>query len=293
MKVCFFNFFNNGDVHVSRGFVSKISKLDISISYWHKNNKEIIKDIGADFCDLPKNINQKTPYYKKNGIVYINTWYGCYKDIFNQYGTSYRTVYESFRRSFDSQLGLKLDQLGGPEDFLPSIDYSRYNIDGIDDKLEKISSPKVLFCNNKCLSGQAPLQVNMNDVLLSIAKAFPSISFIASNDIQTYLNNVHLASKIINKNGNDLNEISYISRNCDVIISTSSGPGTFSIVKDNLESPSKKFFTVTSYKCILYWPIHHFDDMKKHIKCELNGVSAKTTKDVVSSLKTYLVSVYN
>jgi hypothetical protein len=48
------------------------------------------------------------------------------------------------------------------------------------------------------------------------------------------------ASEIIKKeNGSDLNEISYLSTKCNVIIGRASGPFTFAINRQNIEDPNK------------------------------------------------------
>jgi hypothetical protein len=52
-------------------------------------------------------------------------------------------------------------------------------------------------------------------------------------------------SDIIQQEGCDLNEISYLSTFCNMIIGRGSGPQTFSITKRNLNDPDKIFVFLT------------------------------------------------
>jgi hypothetical protein len=58
--------------------------------------------------------------------------------------------------------------------------------------------------------------------------------------------NIKYTKDIINIRDNDLNEISYISTFCDIIIGRGSGPYCFSTIKSNLLNKNKIFIGFTN-----------------------------------------------
>jgi hypothetical protein len=99
------------------------------------------------------------------------------------------------------------------------------------------------------MSGQAPA-VDFDAITLSLADTFPQITFLLTNPgtIKIQKNNVFYCDEIINSpiKINDLNEISYISTRCKLIVGRSSGPYSFSITEKNV--PGKKFVCICNFQ---------------------------------------------
>jgi hypothetical protein len=129
---------------------------------------------------------------------------------------------------------------GSAIDYLPTIRYGWYDIKNIDQMT--IPPKSVLFCNNDPQSEQG-VKFNMNTLLLELANAFPDVSFYVSNKSDVEASNIVYVNDITGDIGNDMNEISYISTKCKVIIGRNSGPNTFCFVKENLLNPNKIFIT--------------------------------------------------
>ena len=124
------------------------------------------------------------------------------------------------------------------EYYLPTIDYARYDIGNIDRYFAGATGRHVLVCNNAIMSGQAA-EVRFNELVPALAAAFPAVTFLISNDngdlpLQP---NVRYCTEIIDNPATvcDLNEISYISTHCGLIVGRSSGPYSFSVTKENMQ----------------------------------------------------------
>ncbi len=113
--------------------------------------------------------------------------------------------------------------------------------------------------------------------------------FPVERDISNQLNNVLLASDIIGCY-NNLNEISYLSKFCNIIIGKCSGPYTYSQTKDTLNNPQKKFifncynlnFGVISDNCVCdrVWITKDDDNfIYEKIKEEISKLNRLNFKD--------------
>jgi hypothetical protein len=235
--VLFYNDFHNGDVHMSRSYVRDLMNLlgNCDFYYCHKNDPRLLNDI--------ENLNSISEMIFAD--LTINTWIGQFhyrgmdfseaaSSNFVFLGCNFIHYYAVMSQVYaDIGFGNKLKPISN---YVPEIDYSKFFIENITNFFENNSSPSVLFCNNAVLSGQAP-DVDFSTIVETLSSRHPSINFILSNldGFKYSRNNIFYCSDIVKspEKINDLNEISYISIHCKIIVGRSSGPSSFSMVKEN------------------------------------------------------------
>jgi len=238
VTVQFYNDWHNGDVHMSRPYVMALMRLlgDCDYYYCHRNNPKLLADV-----DRLTSIRQKM-----DADISINTWLGQFQyqgmtldemaaKESVEFGANFPCYHAVMRRVFESlELG---DAIGPTEDYVPTINYQRFDIANIDRYFAQTSDRHVLVCNNQPMSGQAP-DVAFPDLVGVLADRFPRVRFLISNKDgrKPERSNVLYCSDIIDNPAttSDLNEISYISTHCDLIFGRSSGPYSFSVTRDNL-----------------------------------------------------------
>lgn len=254
MRIILFNHFHRGDLFTHKEFVRHMKQLipDNTFEYWHFNHPKVNLDLQIPLVNTPHNLDRNAHFIWEGEVAGINTWIGVWSDIFNKHqGVNMFSLYESWENIFD-KFGLKLRE--DPESYLPTIDYSFFNLKNID---EYVSTPKkrILFCNGKPMSGQS-FDSDMGDIINAFAEKHPEIDFICTQKFPTMSLNVLFTDDIIddreefftgvnpywfNKPTNicDLNEISYLSTKCDAIVGKNSGPFVFCETYDNLKDESK------------------------------------------------------
>jgi hypothetical protein len=279
-RLVFINHFHNGDIHLTRNLVKYfISKLpNCEFVYSHKNAPNLLADIEGlkydrDICEQwPITLGIEV----HGDIAYINTWVGADNHAYNQ-GCTIQSYYNLFNHY--NQVLFKEPQLSPLEDFVPTIDYSEYRIsktkqffqyrspDGID----------IFVSNGDTGSGQAS-NFNMNGFITDLAQTYINNRFFVTNimDDRIQLDNVFYTQDIMGTEGkNDLNENSYLSTYCDIIIGRSSGTFTFAFTQDNFNS-DKIYYSVLSSagfngcnllttKC-KFVDIYDLQDLKNRIK---------------------------
>ena len=251
MRIIFYNNFHNGDLHYSRQFVKDIiSKLNAKdVYYSHKNNKNVLKDIDMNYSNIPYDNKNQVSYDNDN--ILINTWIG-------QCGAKYLigekskdcSLYSNYNMFNDiyNTLNIKIENI---EFYTPTIDFSKlqtYNIDSFLNDHKK----NVLICNGDVCSGQCP-NFSFNTIINKLSSEFPNVNFILTNKYQSVGNNIFFTNDIININDCDLNEISYLSTFCDIIVGRASGPHAFTHIKDNYNNPNKTFISFTNKKTEGNW----------------------------------------
>lgn len=244
--IVFFNHFHNGDIHVSREIVKKIVNKVSQIapgtkfSYGHSNPRNLLEDIPGLTFD-----SQAIPFLKDahvnllqdNGKLYINTWYAQqhYKYM-NQYGLTMDCLYAALDDTCKQVWNFSLADISTDlSSFFPTIDYSKYEINSAKNWLANHPEKKIFVANGTALSGQAH-NFNMMPIISSLAQQHPNKTFILSNnDGPLNYSNMVYSSSIINKSTpSDLNENSFLSSHCDIIIGRSSGASTFAMTQENL-----------------------------------------------------------
>lgn len=258
-KIVFFNHFNNGDIHISRTFISEIVKHlgnKYEIFFSHKNDPKLLEDIkGLKFdASLLKQADNKNVHIVKNNTFYAGTWYGVnnYKYSNKANGFNFDTLYFIFQDIY-AGLGLKLEDISkDPFYFFPAINYKNLHptfIKNIDNFHAQNKVSPVLVCNNHAKSGQAK-NFNFTPIILKLAKMHPNRKWILTFrdkdpnfDRRAYPNVVYSSDIIKKTKGSDLNETSYLSLKCDLVIGRASGAFTFSMCKENYLNPNKTLLT--------------------------------------------------
>jgi hypothetical protein len=235
-KIVFHNSYGVGDLFESREFVKQIIKMfpDKEYFYAHKHNKRMFNDIE----NLTSVSVEELPRLSSKTALMINTWIG-------QNGLKYGCTVESNYQMYNDILG-ELGQLPGvPLDYLPTIDFTKFEIDGVNAFIKHADAKKVLICNGDVLSGQA-MNFSFNRPIYLLASGHLDYSFIVTKRTPVNLPNVFYTEDITKtSDGFDINEISYLSIFCKVIVGRYSGPHTCTQVKENWFDPSKRLVTFT------------------------------------------------
>lgn len=245
-KIVFYNFYHKGDIFVSRSFVSFIIDHIPSNEYiyYHLNGSKILKDLPIlkySLLNLPEDYRYKG-WHLENNTLYCNTWYNAFnQEEFN--GCTIQTLFNIFRRGLKETINYDLP--GEPINYLPVIDYTYYKLDGIMKFLrDEQRLNTILIANNDVWSGQSE-NFDFSPIINYISEIFPQIIFVITNKDHRIIErkNIYYAQNIIKVPGDDdnLNEISYLSEYCDIIIGRNSGPHTFCFTKENLFNPLKTF----------------------------------------------------
>ena len=257
-RLVFFNHCNNGDIHVSRQFIKyAMSRIDADeYLYYHKNSDRLLLDIpnlkitSAGLDDLDK-FSQIIDHRDKNSTLYLNTWYRV-SPGWDKVGTcTVNTLYDLFDDSLKNITGKGIE--GTIVDMLPEIDYGYFEKSNIDDVLLSDKRKKVMICNCRPLSGQCH-GFAFEGIVEKLADSYPDVLFLLTNVLSHKIcrENVMYTPEIINSSVNDLNENSYISTFCDIIVGKSSGPYTFAMTRQNMLS-DKTYICFTHYEDIAKW----------------------------------------
>jgi len=259
-EIVFFNHFHNGDIHVSREIVNKIiNHVNItfpgqySFSYGHCNPSNLLNDINDLKYDSSALQVIKDPHLNLinvNNKTYINTWYAQqnYKYM-NPYGMTMDCLYSALNDSCQTLWGFSLSDISNDlSEFFPKIDYDKFEINAAKNWLSNHPEKKIFVANGQAMSGQA-VNFPMLPIIIKLAQKHSNKAFILSNN-EGNANlpfNVFYSSGIIAKNGlSDLNENSYLSSHCDVIVGRSSGASTFAMTQNNLFKRNIKILYFTN-----------------------------------------------
>lgn len=250
-KIIFFNHAHRGDVFISRAFLTHIMEnIYIEFSYAHYWGEYLLRDMNIGYIDIDKESilsdKRQVGNFISDNVLYINTWIGNYFDhskprygecnLKSTYDLMYSEIFKCIRDTFNIDVQLK-----NIMEYFPTINYSYFKINQIDEFVEDDHNKKVLLCNGPVLSGQCEYNGDMGDIIKSLSEKYLDTTFITTHRISCDNQNVKYTGDIIQSDESDLNEIAYLSKFCDVIIGRSSGPFTFANTKDNIFDTTKSF----------------------------------------------------
>jgi len=244
-EIIFYNHFGNGDIFESREFVKEYL-LDFpgcNFYYAHGKDPKIISDISF-IKSIAVNNNMPThkPITKINGTIYINTWIGQNsKYVLPGIGCVVEKHYE-LHNDIRKILGISPCRKKVIE-YIPSIDYSFYNIENIKNFVSNTKT-RILICNGNAQSGQAE-NYNLDPIIEILCKKYLDYDFIHTSPTSVKQPNLFFTGDIIKARGCDLNEISYLSQFCKVIVGRNSGPHVFSQVIENWLDDKKSIVSLT------------------------------------------------
>jgi hypothetical protein len=239
--ILFHNELHNGDIHMSRPYIVDMMQIlgDNDYYYYHRNNPKILSDIENLKTISDLNLLPISPYLKISTWIGQFSWddKGNYCSPFN--GCNFPSYYDVMKKIYKT-LNIS-NEIKPISHYVPTINYNQYSIENIKNYFNRNTQRNILICNNKVSSGQAPNNP-MNSMIMQLACNFSNMNFIISNknDLEEILkkDNIIYAKDIIGDDSInfDMNEISYIGSQCDVIIGRSSGPYVFSITKETVHA---------------------------------------------------------
>jgi hypothetical protein len=311
-KIVFFNHYHRGDLLTHKEFIRQLQNElpDFTFEYMHYNHPKLTRDLNVPLVGSPDNLDAKTPFYQDDGVLYINTWIGCFWDIFCEHGGinmnslwhQWDKILDTVNGHFDTEIVLRTDK----ESYLPKIDFTKFDVSSINEFLKTHTNKKILICNGPPKSGQS-FADNMQDFINLAAEEYPNIDFICTTKFDTTLDNVLFTDNIIvdneiedkrapwedrEVNNCDLQEISYLSEHCDAIVGKNSGPFVFCETYNNYMNPDKKFLSYNVSWGIGKPPSETMSN-GLDIKCEytitpisdINTLSADDIANIHNSLK--------
>jgi len=245
-KLCFFNFFHNGDLIHSKPFVRETIKHlgKERVMYAHNKDSVVVADLDIPVVRL-EGISHKTKIINMNepDIMFVNTWIGSYFDGFKGECTlnfnmkMWNVIYQDINTVFGKKM-----KLGPVENYLPYVDYAKFDLANVRSYIDSDSQKKILFCNGPAMSGQCEYNGDMEEIIIPLAVNHPEITFITTKELEKTPPNVKYTGNIIRSERCDLNEIAYLSKYCSLIIGRNSGPFCFASTGENLNDPSKTFY---------------------------------------------------
>lgn len=245
-NIIFRNYFNHGDLHVCRSFIqyfiNNIHGYPFKLN--HPRSKNTLGDLNIPVFwnsnQKPRTFDNRGYHIQYNTLI-INTQYLAYNNYhFNKHRATLLTLWGIFNQTLNEVFNMEL-----PKDykqFLPKINYNSFKIDNIDIEIKNNPKRKILICNNNFESNQS-MNFNFDPVILELSQTFPEITFYITNKSNVINDNIVYVTDIIGEMECDLNEISYLSLFCDILIGRNSGPHTFCYTSDNLLNIEKKFIS--------------------------------------------------
>lgn len=271
-NIYFYNYYHNGDLFCSKSFIKQIvdelRSESFNFKYFHNNNPKTISDL-TDYGGRPYQSN-KDRFIKDNDTLSINTWIGIHipgnhatGPFFWNEGINYVALHDIWNYNFEninSHFGTKLRIKKSPEDYISVIDYSKFDVTSVNDFIQSRPEKKrILFSNGIPMSGQS-FSDKMDNIINYFAAKYSDYDFYCTDRIATYSPNVFFTSDIT-KQKSDLNEISWLSKHCDLIIGKNSGPFIYCLERDNFNDPKKKFISFNNNKVdSLDWGIKVLSD---------------------------------
>jgi hypothetical protein len=303
-KIIFFNHYHRGDLLTHKEFIRQIKSdlPNVTLEYMHFNHPKLTRDLDIPLIGAPTDLDAKTPFYQTEDTLYINTWIGCFWDLFCAHGginmnslyAQWEKIYAQINAVFEADLGMYADK----EEYLPSIDFTKFDITSIDEYLKNnVDVKKVLLCNGPPQSGQS-FADNMQQFLEPLAEEYTNIHFICTNKFETSVANILFTDDIIvdnevaearapwetrQKNNCDLQEISYLSEKVDAIVGKNSGPFVFCETRNNYMNADKKFLSFN-----VSWGPAFQTGQTRPTETMSNGLNYKCQYDIVpiSDIKT-------
>lgn len=256
-SLVFYNNCNRGDLHVSRELVKIVARCVPSKEYYYAHNfsNRILLDLPLH-CIKPTHLdrNRQFSHDARANILTLNTWYGVSPRSPGRCHLS--TLVDLFQFHIERhEINCTLPPL---EQCIPTIDYSKYNIAGPREFMQRSASAwrkRVMVCDGPVLSRQTGGTLeDFRAAVLGAAIAHPDVLFLMTErgGVPAQQNIMYTAD-ITGQPTDDLNECSYISTQCDVVIGRGSGPYTFAYVAENFGNPKKTMLCFTDSEQTALW----------------------------------------
>jgi hypothetical protein len=242
-KIIFYNHAHNGDVFISKSYISYIANSlpNIDFTYAHINDRKIVIDMPIKYSSDLNGLDQFSRWSGSEDTLYINSWVGNhlhYGDCnWKTLHSMYHDVINFINKNLDSNL-----YLSDIINYCPTINWKSYDIPK---NFETEFNNTVIFSNGPTLSGQSDIY-DIDKIVWEVVKSLPEKKFILTHPSSALIlkDQVLLASDIIKTSGSDLNEISWLSTKCKNIVGRQSGPFIYMLVPENINDSRK---TITGF----------------------------------------------
>ena len=247
-KIIFYNLFHSGDVFISKSFVKYIvnnvpAKEYVYVHCWGSKILMDIENLGYFHwpdSDFPLTHGERWKILGND--LYINTWIGVDNSKFlSAYNITLLGFHSLFKEGLKEFCGHEL--VGEPLDFIPDIDFSKFDVSNIDKFMASNSATKrILIDTCLIMSGQS-LNFNFSSIIEKIALKFKDYHFFITNyPKEVNLNNVFYCRDITGID-EDIVECAYFGNFCSTIIGRASGAYNYCVTKYNIIENPKKFIT--------------------------------------------------
>jgi len=281
----FYSHYMNGDIFESREFVRDIMSMYPSeryVYYCGKSDRTLldIENLDVVSSGIPSNLGMRTPFIKDTvgNSLYINTWIGRdSRYVLPGFACTLEKLYEMYN---DILMCIDCGKLSREViDYLTDIDYSKFDIEKIDEYMSRNSGRKMVFVSNGKVKSNQAKNFEMSYLIERLANVFPDVIFFITSPIITDCTNVIDANEFTCPNlTSNLNELSYVSTFCDIIIGRNSGPQVFSWTKSNCFSDKTNI--TFSYNENSKHFVHHTDIKMKRLWS--NATCVPKTFDFIS-----------
>lgn len=249
-RLIFYNHFGAGDIFESREFVKEwMSIIPARLyEYAHGKNPRILLDIPQlQYKEPTVHMDASRDVWDDgHGNLYVNTWIG--RDgryVLPGIGC---TVEGLYRMHNDMLKVYNFDLLSGqPKDYIPDINYDVYNISKAAE-LMKQTPGKWVFIDNGLVQSMQAQNFPFNPVIEEVAKRNPDCNLLCTHEFRTEQTNIYFTNWYTGGVGFDLNEVSFMSLFCDVLIGRNSGPHVYTQVWKNVSNSSKKLLSFTYHQ---------------------------------------------
>lgn len=235
----FFNSYMSGDIFESREFVRDIMETHPAKKYvyYHNNSDRLLLDIDnlTVIPEVPKIFNHRIPFIDDtaNNNLFINTWIGRDpKYVLPGAACTLEQLYKMYNDMLSQIDGSFLSN--HVIDYLTTIDYSKFDIEKIDEYMLRNMGRKMVFISNGEVRSLQAKNFDMSYLIERLADAYPSIIFFITSPMKRSRSNIVNANDFTDSSlTSNLNELSYLSTFCDIIVGRNSGPQVFSWTKGN------------------------------------------------------------
>jgi hypothetical protein len=247
----FFNHSGIGDVILTKPFCKKIKELLNlkEIYYAHAHDNKITSDLSnyISIHNLP--VTTDNLLVQTKDATYFNTFFFKNNDIIplSKRDTT-RCYYEFLLDGFNLQLKqLNLNLPDNVDDLMWNPTYSHTEqIKKIFPTLIENNRQRVLIYNQTTFAGQSD-NIGMQTLIQVIARRHPHVQFFISQDYKSDTpNTINVARELIkagNNTTNNLQELTTISKFCDIIVGPANGPLFASWIRPNICNERKTYIT--------------------------------------------------
>ena len=304
MKIIFYNTAVSGDKAHSRGIASYIAQYvpeNIILMFFSPHHNLSARSMHVDkriicVCEND-NISLKENYYYDGDTMFVNVCITAYPQFMNpnrpNFGVSPAglpydyTSDHTFNHAKEiiDQINLKMS-LSIPypvdeSDILPRTNLNPPRKNKVDLLIEKLSvyKKRVLLCNNLTYSGQSTNFI-ISDTIKQLVIDNPDVAFVYTcKDKADVQPNDYFIDDIFSIP--NFNEIEYLSRYCDILISRQSGAGCVIQTYENMFDTEKVYISLTVYdeNTAFYF---------KNGNCRYDRTTDFSTESVTNIIKKYL-----